>query len=211
MKKFIKKNMALFLCAILIIFSFQPTNVSADTYMGYKDFKKTTGALWWKNTTYYRQKIYRVNRANSYYIATLKYLSTSLRWDGPKANSTSQSIAVSQGITISKTTSKTFTGNIGLKIPVKSVDFTFGGSYSSTKSKTTTRSDTQTYTATLTKKDKAGYYTWEARINFDKYRLDVYKKNSSGKYNSFVGSGYYCSFKSQNPYYYLAYTKNCVN
>lgn len=65
---------------------------------------------------------------------------------------------VSQGITISKTTSKT-----------------------------TTRSDTQTNTATLTKKDKAGYYTWEARINFDKYRLDVYKKNSSGKYNLFNG------------------------
>lgn len=125
--------------------------------MGYKDFFKTTGALWWKNTTYYRQKIYRVNSANSYYIATLKYLS------------------------------------------------------SSTKSKTTTRSDTQTYSATLTKKDKAGYYTWEARINFDKYRLNVYKKNSSGKYNTYVGSGYYCSFKSQNPYYYLAYTKNCVN
>lgn len=58
MKKFIKKTIALYLCAILIIFSFQPTNVSADTYMGYKDFKKTTGALWWKKTTYYRQKIF---------------------------------------------------------------------------------------------------------------------------------------------------------
>lgn len=41
MKKFIKKTIALYLCAILIIFSFQPTNASANTYMGYKDFKKT--------------------------------------------------------------------------------------------------------------------------------------------------------------------------
>ncbi len=209
--KILKKTIAVSLSIILIVLSFATENVQAEIYMGYKDFKQTTGALWWKNTTYYRQKIYRVNSVNTYYTGTLKYLSTSLRWDGAKANTTSQSIAISQGITVSKTTSKSYTGNIGLKIPVKCADFTFGSTYNSTNSKTTTKSDTQTYSATLTKKDKAGYYTWEARINFDKYRLSVYKKDSTGKYNTYVGSGYYCTFKSKNPYYYLAYTKNSVN
>ncbi len=202
-----KKIISIVAC-ITILLSFSNTGVKAqkNVYQGTKTWVEDSGFLG-LNKQYYKQDTY-LEDSNVKYIGTVKYLCNCLHWNN---SSTSQTISVAQGITISAQNSFGYAQAVGLKIPVKHcIDINLSGTFSRTMSYTTTKADTQTFSATLTSKDPCAYYVWEARVKFKRYNCKVYwrpNKKSNWKYKY---TGQAVGFMTQQPYIELCHTSHPI-
>lgn len=164
----------------------------------------TTGTL---NKTYYKEEF---KKQDSKWIATLKYCSTSLYWDGGRYSSQA-SIAIAQGVTTSSTNSLSLASSLGYQLAPGGIGVSGSCGITSTQSVTTSYSDTQTYCQWIDRNSPAGYYTWESRINFWKWDTKTWKKNTKNASWTYQGSGLATTMETKTPYYYCAYTSFAVN
>lgn len=159
------------------------------------------------NKTYHKEQFQQID---TLYVGTLRYCSTSLYWDGGRYAS-QNSISIAQGVTTSSTTSLSLSTSFGFQIAPEGVGVKSDYGVTSTNSVTTSYSDTQTYCQWVDRSSPAGYYTWESRINFWKWKTDTWKKNTKNASWTYLGYGYATTMQTKNPYYYCAYTNHAVN
>ena len=201
--KMSKKLLAGITATLIMTASLSATSLTADAYVKETYTKEwTTGVL---NKTYYKEQF---QQYSDLYTATLRYMSTSLYWN---KSTSSQSLSIAQNRTVAAQTSMSLAQSLGMSVQVDGIGVSTNASYTTTFSYTTSYSDVQTYTATLTSTDKVGYYTWEARINFYKWKTDMWKRANKRQSWNYLGYGWQTTYQTQNPYFYCAYTSFAVN
>lgn len=177
---------------------------ATNVYSGTKYYE--TGILWWHKTW---KADYYLCDTSYYTIATLKYIGNSYYWDGGVYYPTA-TISMEVGVVVSETKSWELSESLGLEIPIYPIKIVpqMGIAYSN--SLTVTQSISNMYSVTLQNGySPAGYYTFEARMNMDKYKVLTYETTSGTAV--YADTGYTFIYKSENPYYYCAYTDHSVN
>lgn len=199
-----KKLFAGLAAALIMVNSLSSAALSTNAAYVMTSYTKqwTTGII---NKTYYKEQF---QQFSDVYIATLKYMSNSLYWN---KNTSSQSLSIAQNRTVSKQTTFSVAEAVGLSVQKDGIGVSSTTTFTSTNSYTTSYSDVQTYTATLTSNDKVGYYTWEARINFYKWKTDRWKRANTRQSWTYLGYGWQTTYTTKNPYFYCAYTSHAVN
>lgn len=159
------------------------------------------------NKTYHKERFQKTTTSGK---ATLAYMANSYHWNGGKY-AASGTYSIAQNKTCSSTNSVAVASNVGLSVAPEGIGISSSFGITETNSRTTSYGDTQTYSETYTRESPAGYYTWEARIDFEKWKTDTWKRNTKNADWDYLGYGYAFTFKSVNPYFEVGYTTFSVN
>lgn len=150
-------------------------------------------------------KVEYYKRDYTVYRIYLKNISGTTYWDGGRYSATGV-VEISRTEKVSSTNAWQVSGDLGFKVPVKAAEVSgkLGGSYS--KSKTYTTSDNQRHARTLDRQSPPGYYSLQAAINADEYKVYVYDRANTRSSWSSQGYGYMLRYHTEDPYVYLRYT-----
>jgi len=201
------KKLVIFIFLVLTtFFSLNLTKVSAATNVYEGTVYYETGWWLWEND--WKADYYRSD--TSYYtIATMKYMTQSHYWDGGQY-SPDIWIAMEVGTSVSETESWEFSQTLGLEIPIYAAKAVAQMEISHSYEKTVT-----SYISTSQKVhlvagySPEGYYTFEARMNMDKYKVMTYDIESGTPV--YEDTGYTFLYRANYPYFYCAYTTHQVN
>lgn len=152
---------------------------------------------------------YKVYDANSKltYSCDWKRLCTPLVFDKETKSYNIESITlgVQQGVSWASTTTNSFGTSQGVEVgfsapsDVLSCASSFSYNYTYSKAHTTTRTDTQNYSATLSKNSKEGLYYWAAVLYYDAYEYDCYYKAAGTKNYYLARRATFFTFKYNTP------------
>lgn len=201
--KIIKLVVAVMMCMVVLV-NFTFTTKAAMVFESTTDMNKqytniysmytpltvTEGVLWWKKNVTYTMSA-KFNRAVRIMVDNL---SDTWEWKGSKSKISSLDIGVSEQVTVSSVKSYNVALDLGLKVPVKSVEISgkLGGSY--TNSKTFSKTSQRSAEIHLDRNSAAGYYAVIAAVNADIFNESLTKNGkqyTSGKVLKFANPNLY--------------------
>lgn len=152
---------------------------------------------------------YKIYDANSKYTYSCdwKKLCTPFVYDEEikSYHLSSISVGVEQGVTWSSTTTKSFGASLGVQSgysapsAVTSCAGSLSCSYTYSKAYTTTRADSQNYTATFSQDTKVGLYYWAAVLYYDAYEYESYYRTAGSNTYKLNKKATFFTFKSDMP------------
>lgn len=178
------------------------------SYVHETTFEFTVWDFWPFDKHYYKVYVYEDDSGEYFYYA--KNLSGTTYWN-QNGYSPTGTITYTQTITVGSSTSKTISGNLGLKVPVKAVEISGQVGFSSTTTKTFSVAEAGAHSRTLDRTSPTGYYSLQATHNVVNHKFSVYDKETVSQSYTYVGYGYLVDIINSVPFVSLRYSEQYHN